>query len=119
MESAADTRSRNQQTLVWIKLLHTVIWAVMATSILAIPVTAVLDRFDWAAGLSVLVLLECGVLAANHGRCPLTDLAARYTVRREENFDIYLPRWLARNNKVIFGTLFILSEFVVLARWLV
>ena len=119
MEPVADTRSGKQQTLVWIKLLHTVIWAVMAASILVIPVTAVLGRFNWAAGLTVLVLVECGVLAANHGRCPLTDLAARYTDRREENFDIHLPRWLARHNKVIFGTLFVLGEIVALARWLV
>ncbi len=33
----------------------------------------------------------CGVLAANGGRCPLSDLAARYTDERASNFDIYLP----------------------------
>ena len=43
------------------------------------------------------------MLAVNHMRCPLTDLAARYTVNREDNYDIYLPPWLARHNKQIFG----------------
>jgi len=33
----------------------------------------------WAAVLIGLVLVECGVLAANRGRCPLTGLAARDT----------------------------------------
>ena len=66
-----------------------------------------------------LVLVECAVLAVNHGRCPLTDLAARYTEHRVENFDIYLPLWLARYNKWIFGALFVVGELFVLWRWMV
>jgi hypothetical protein len=53
------------------------------------------------------------------GRCPLTDLAGRYTEERVDNFDIYLPLWLARRNKMIFGTLFAVGELVVLGRWLI
>lgn len=100
-----------------IKLLHTVIWAFLAASILALPVLAMLRRFRWAAVLTIIVLLECGVLAVNGGRCPLTDLAARYTVDRSSNFDIYLPTWLAERNKLIFGTLFVLSALIILWRW--
>ena len=43
--------------LIAIKLLHTVIWAFLAASILALPVAGVLRRFRWAASLSVIVLL--------------------------------------------------------------
>ena len=63
-----------------IKLLHTTIWALLATSILALPILAVLRRFCWATILTVILLLECVVLAANGGKCPLTDLATRYTL---------------------------------------
>jgi hypothetical protein len=101
-----------------IKVLHTVIWAFLAASILVLPVAGVLRRFRWAAILSVIVLLECGLLAANGGRCPLTDLAARYTDERASNFDIYLPNWLASHNKTIFGTLFFVNELIVLWCWL-
>lgn len=101
-----------------IKLLHTVIWALLAGSIVALPVAGVLRRFRWAAIITVLILLECGVLAANGGRCPLTDLAAKYTADRRSNFDIYLPNWLAEHNKVIFGTLFVAGEGVAVACWL-
>ncbi len=101
-----------------IKLLHTVIWALLAGSIVALPVAGVLRRFRWAATITVVILLECGVLAANGGRCPLTDLAAQYTADRRPNFDIYLPNWLAEHNKVIFGTLFVVGEGVVVACWL-
>ena len=82
-----------------IKLLHTVIWAVFAGSIILLPVVGVLRRFDWALVLTVLILIECGVLALNRGRCPLTDVAAKFTDKRADNFDIYLPNWLARHNK--------------------
>jgi hypothetical protein len=101
-----------------IKLLHTVIWALLAGSILILPVAGVLRRFRWAAIITVVILLECGVLAANRGRCPLTDLAAKYTAERQPNFDIYLPNWLAEHNKVIFGTLFVVGEGMVVACWL-
>jgi hypothetical protein len=50
-------------------------------------------------------------------RCPLTDVAQRYTADRRDNFDIYLPVWLARNNKRIFGALFVAGEVVLLWCW--
>jgi hypothetical protein len=36
-------------------------------------------------------------------RLALTNVAARYTNDRRDNFDIVLPLWLARYNKIIFG----------------
>jgi hypothetical protein len=78
----------------------------------------VLRSFDWAVLLTALILFECALLAANRGRCPLTDLAARFTSDRSAEFDIYLPRWLARHNKTLFGGLFAVNELIVLWRWL-
>ncbi len=101
-----------------IKLLHTAIWVVMASAILALPVTAIFHQFRWSVGLSILVWCECLVLALNRVRCPLTSVAARYTNDRADNFDIYLPLWLARYNKQIFGTLFVIGEIILLWQWL-
>ena len=56
------------------------------------------------------------MLAVNGGRCPLSDLAARFTDDRAPRFDIYLPHWLAERNKVIFGMLFIAGELVATPR---
>jgi hypothetical protein len=100
-----------------IKLVHTVVWAIFAGCILGLPVVAVARRFDWARILTALVLFECLVLTLNRSRCPLTNLAARFTSERSDNFDIYLPNWLARHNKRIFGALFIVFELFVLWRW--
>jgi hypothetical protein len=104
--------------LIAIKLLHTVFWAIFAGSIVVLPLTGVMRRFRWSAILTGLVLLECGVLAVNGGRCPLSDLAQRFTDSHANNFDIYLPNWLAQYNKVIFGVLFVAGELVVLGCWL-
>jgi len=93
-------------------------WAFLAASILALPVVGTIRGFRWVAILTGLVLLECGVLAVNGGRCPLSDLAAGFTDDRAHNFDIYLPNWLAERNKVVFGVLFVAGEMVVLGYWL-
>ncbi len=104
--------------LVAIKLLHTAVWLFFAGCVVAIPLAAAQRQFVWASVLTGLILLECAVLAVNQCRCPLTDLAARHTEARAANFDIYLPLWLARNNKTIFGTLFVAGELFLLKRWL-
>jgi hypothetical protein len=104
--------------LIGIKVLHTVVWAFFAGCVVALPFAGVRGDFRWASILTGLVLVECAVLAVNGGRCPLTDVASRYTTSRLDNFDIYLPVWLARHNKSIFGTLFALGELFVLGRWL-
>ncbi len=101
-----------------IKLLHTLIWAFFAGCIVAIPAAALAGRFGWAAALSAIVSLECAVVAANRMQCPLTNWAARYTEERTDNFDIYLPLWLARYNQRIFGTLYVLGMAAALGLWL-
>jgi hypothetical protein len=52
---------------------------------------------------------EVVVLWLNQWSCPLTAVAARYTDDRRANFDIYLPEWLARYNKQIFGPMYVVG----------
>ncbi len=111
--------SHDRRALIAIKLIHTVFWLFFAGCILAIPVAGLMHRFSFAAVLIGCVLIECGILAANHGRCPLTDLAGRFTTCRQDNFDIYLPPWLARRNKWIFGGIFAVGIILVFVCWAV
>jgi hypothetical protein len=37
---------------------------------------------------------------------------------RADNFDIFLPEWLARHNKLVFGTIFALGELLLVWPWL-
>lgn len=100
-----------------VKLLHTAIWAFFAACILAIPLAAAAGRFSLAIVLIGVVAVEVVVLLANGFRCPLTGVAARYTEQRQDNFDIYLPLWLARYNKQIFGALYLAGIAYALVLW--
>ncbi len=101
-----------------IKLAHTLVWVLFAGSILAVPILAWLGEWALTGILILLVLLECIILVLNQMRCPMTDLAARYTTDRADNFDIYLPLWLAKHNKTIFGSLFAGGLLFSLILWL-
>jgi hypothetical protein len=101
-----------------VKIAHTAVWGGLAGCILAIPVFASMHRLHVAAILISIVLLEVIVLLINGFRCPLTDLAERYTEDRWDNFDIFLPEWVARHNKTIFGILYLAGIALTLAVWL-
>jgi hypothetical protein len=90
-----------------VKIVHTAVWAFFAATILAIPAFAWVGALDKALACIVIVLVEVLVLALNGWRCPLTAVAARFTQDRRDNFDIYLPLWLARHNKLVFGVLYL------------
>ena len=101
-----------------IRLLHTAVWALFVACILGIFAAAGAGRFGLAAVLIGVVMIEVLVLVLNRMRCPLTVVAARYTAERADNFDIYLPLWLARYNKQVFGTLYALGMVYTLFAWL-
>lgn len=101
-----------------IRLLHTIIWAIFVAAIFAIVPAAATGHFNLAAGFSLLVWGEVAVLVANGWRCPLTGIAERHGSNQAANFDIYLPEWLARWNKLIFGCLFVAAEIYLLWLWM-
>ena len=117
VESTVKTGANASRALVTIKIVHTAVWVFFAGCIVALPVLAWMGRFMPAAILSGVIWVECCVLALNHWRCPMTDLAAKYTDNRSPDFDIYMPVWLAKHNKEVFGTLFVVNELIVLAAW--
>jgi hypothetical protein len=113
--SLAEERPR---ALITIKVVHTIVWAFFAGCIVAIPVFSLRDEHRTVVWLAAIVFVEVCVLLLNRKRCPSTTLAARYTTDRRENFDIYLPLWLAKHNHLIFGTLYVAGLLFALVRWL-
>lgn len=113
-QPTANTAAR----LIVVKVVHTIAWAVFAGCIVAIPFASWRGEHVVAACLIAIVACEVVVLAFNQMRCPLTAVAARFTDDRRDNFDIYLPQWLAKYNKHIFGTLYVAGIVFALARWL-
>jgi len=101
-----------------IKVLHTVVWALFVACIVGIPIASWQGQHHRAAILALVVLGEVVVLLVNRWSCPLTAVAARYTDDRRDNFDIYLPEWVARHNKTMFGAIYVLGVVYAGVRWM-
>lgn len=100
-----------------IKWIHTIIWLFFVAIIWYVLYCGIVNRvtgYTWAA--IALVIGEGIVLLIFKMFCPLTVLAREYSDSQKDNFDIYLPNWLARYNKIIFTTIFLLAVTLVLLR---
>jgi hypothetical protein len=115
--SDSTPRADDAVSLRRIKFLHTIVWAFFASSIAAIPALAATGSLSTAAVLIAVVFVEVLVLVCNGWSCPLTRVAARYTTDRRDNFDIYLPAWLARHNKLVFGALYLCGVAYTVVLW--
>ena len=112
----SDNPSRKLFT---IKVLHTVVWAFFVLTILYILFAAIMNWIGTLLWLgTALVVVEGIILLINGWRCPLTGLAERYTECTDVGFDIFLPKWLAKNNKTIFTVLFSVGVIIVIFRLL-
>jgi hypothetical protein len=63
-----------------------------------------------------LVLLEGLVLLIFKKLCPVTVIARKYSQSTKDNFDIYLPNWLAKYNKLIYTSIFIIALIILIYR---
>ena len=107
----------NSGKLIAIKLIHTVIWLFFVIIIFYILYAGITDQitlFTWIA--IGLVVLEGIVLMLCNMFCPLTIVARKYSDSQKDNFDIFLPNWLARHNKTIFTTIYLIGVLIVLLR---
>jgi len=59
-----------------------------------------------------LIILEGIILLIFKSFCPVTILARKYSDSTKENFDIYLPEWLAKYNKLIYTLILIVVIFI-------
>ena len=89
---------RSRLILVAIKGIHTIAFAVIATSILIVLLDGLRGRPTRRTGGALgIALAECGVFAANGFVCPLTPLAERHGAQRGSVSDIFLPDVVAEN----------------------
>ncbi len=102
-----------------IKFIHTLIWAFFVAVIFYIVYTGFTDTvtiYTWI-GIS-LIIIEGLILLLFKMSCPLTVVARKYSDSQKDNFDIFLPNWLARHNKLIFTSIFIVGLIMVMYRTL-
>jgi len=110
-------RLNNNKKLILIKLIHTAIWCVFVAALLYILYAGTLNRVDVLVWFCIgLVFVEGIILLVCKGKCPFTLLAYKYTSDHRVGFDIFLPMWLAKNNKTIFSLLFSVGLILVIWR---
>jgi hypothetical protein len=89
--------------LLLIKIIHTLVWLFFNVVIFYLfyaVVTNKIDNWVWI-GLGLFVI-EGIVLLVFKMMCPLTVMARKYSDSTKDNFDIFLPNWLAKHNKLIY-----------------
>jgi hypothetical protein len=103
--------------LLAIKLLHTLVWAFFVTIIFYIVYSGLTNELTTFTWISIgLVIVEGVVLLLFKMFCPLTVIARKYSDSEKANFDIFLPEWLAKYNKEIFTSIYLLGVALVLLR---
>lgn len=108
--------SKNKK-LLFIKSLHTVIWLFFNVVIFYLLYAAIANKIDiWVWICIAIVFMEGLVLLAFKMFCPLTVLARKYSDSTRANFDIFLPNWLAKYNKLIYTTIFGTAVIIVIYR---
>jgi hypothetical protein len=106
-----------ENKLLVIKLIHTLIWAFFVAVILYVLYSGIADKVTVCTWIGIaLVIGEGLILLIFKMFCPLTLVARKYSDSDRDNFDIFLPNWLAKHNKLIFTSIFIIAVMVVLYR---
>ena len=107
----------NASKLLALKIVHTTIWAFYASILVYMYYLVFLKKIDFTFWIAVfLVLLEATILLICEWKCPLTVYMERYVEKSDVGFDIFLPQWMAKYNKIGYSTLFVLCLILAIYR---
>ena len=105
--------------LIVVKTLHTLVWIFFNVVIFYFLYAVIVDNIDkWAWICLGLIGAETCILLAFGNVCPITLVAKNYSQSSKDNFDIYLPNWLARYNKLIYSAIVIIGIAILIYRLL-
>ncbi len=108
-----------ENKLLTIKLIHTLIWVILVAVIGYIVYSGVMDTITTYTWVGIgLIITEGLVLFLFKMSCPLTVVARNFSDSKKDNFDIFLPNWLAKYNKLIFTSFFVVGLIIVVYRTL-
>jgi hypothetical protein len=101
--------------LILIKVVHTIIWLFFNVVIFYMLYAVIVNRLDtWLWIGYGLFVLEGIVLLLFKFFCPLTIMARKYSDSTKSNFDIYLPEWLAKQNKLIYTSILVVILIITI-----
>jgi hypothetical protein len=102
-----------------VKAIHTAIWIFFSGVMIFLYFSVISGRIDKWVWIGIgIIILEGIVLLSFKRSCPITLIARRYSDSVKDNFDIFLPIWLAKYNKLIYTILFVIVLIGLLLRLL-
>lgn len=100
---------KNETKLFTIKMVHTLIWVIFNFVIFYMLYAVIVNKLDkWLWIGYGLFFLEGLTLVVFKFFCPLTIIARKYSNSTKDNFDIFIPNWLAKHNKLIYTSILVL-----------
>lgn len=107
----------NDGKLITIKTIHTLIWVFFNVVIFYMLYAVIANKIDTLLWICYAIILTEGiVLLIFRLFCPLTIWARKYSSSTKENFDIYLPNWLAKHNKLIYTSIVAAISLITIIR---
>ena len=102
-----------------LKILHTAIWLFFNVVIFYALYAVIADKINiWVWLCLGAVAVEGIVLLIFNRFCPITLVARKYSNSEKDNFDIYLPNWLAKYNKLIYTSIVGIIVLILIYRLL-
>ncbi len=106
-----------ENKLLTIKIIHTIIWLFFVLVIFYVLYTGIIDNVSMYTWIGIALIIGEGLtLLVFKMFCPLTLMARKYSTSEKDNFDIFLPNWLAKHNKIIFTSIFLIGVVLVIYR---
>jgi len=100
---------QNETKLILVKSIHTLIWLFFNIVLFYLGYAVIKNQIGAVVWLAIgCIVMEWIVLLIFKWQCPFTILARNYSDSKKENFDIYIPNWLAKYNKEIYITFFVI-----------
>ncbi|MGB5820752.1 MAG: hypothetical protein WBG90_14800 [Saonia sp.] len=97
--------------------MHTIIWLFYNVVIFYLLYAVIINKIDLWVWLCIgMVVVEGLVLLVFKWFCPLTVIARKYSDSTKDNFDIFLPNWLAKHNKLIYTCIFGIAIMILMYR---
>jgi hypothetical protein len=110
---------KSETKLTIIKTIHTLVWLFFNVVIFYMLYAVIVNKLDiWLWIGYGLFVLEGITLLVFKFFCPLTVIARKYSNSTRANFDIYLPHWLAKYNKLIYTSLLGIISIITIYRLL-
>ena len=106
---------KNKTKLTLIKIIHTAVWIFFNFVIFYMLYAAIANKIDLLLWIGYgFVFLEWLTLLTFKSHCPLNLMDRKYTSSTKDNFDIYLPSWLAKYTKLIYTTIFAIISLITI-----